>query len=163
VPWIAGIIVTIVISGGLHKIDPLYQTKNGILILGPNTQVTYPKYGISISEPLSYIIYLGIIALIVIPAFTAGKRSFCHYICWMAPFMIIGTKISNLLRLPALRLKSDENKCIDCKSCTKNCPMSLDVNAMVRKGSMINSECILCGTCADICPKGVIEYTLGKS
>jgi ferredoxin-type protein NapH len=76
----------------------------------------------------------------------------------MAPFMVIGTKISNLIRLPALRLKADKDKCVKCKTCTKNCPMSLEVMEMVQRGSMKNSECILCGTCADVCPKDVIRY-----
>jgi ferredoxin-type protein NapH len=35
--------------------------------------------------------------------------------------------------------------------------MSLEVNQMVRAGDMEHSECILCGTCADVCPKGVIR------
>ncbi len=160
VPWIAGIILAIVFAGGLHRIDVLYQTKSGVLYLGPNSQITYPKYGISVSEPQSYVIYLGIILLIVVLAFATGKRGFCHYICWMAPFMIIGTEISSLVRLPALRLKADKDKCVKCKTCTKNCPMSLEVMDMVQSESMKNSECILCGTCVDVCPKDVIRYRM---
>jgi ferredoxin-type protein NapH len=56
----------------------------------------------------------------------------------------------------------DKEKCANCKTCTKNCPMSLDVNGMVLKGSMVNSECILCGTCADGCTKGVIKYSFSR-
>ena len=37
--------------------------------------------------------------------------------------------------------------------------MSLDVNGMVQKRAMESSECILCGTCVDVCPKDVIHYT----
>lgn len=143
VPWVSVIVITAILAGGLRKIDPLYQT----------------RYGISVSEPGAYIIYFAVVGLIVIPSFAAGKRAFCHYICWMAPFMVIGTKIRNLFRWPALRLKADEDKCINCKACTKNCPMSLDVNGMVQKGSMKDSECILCGTCVDVCPKEVIRYS----
>jgi len=40
--------------------------------------------------------------------------------------------------------------------------MSLDVKAMVEAANMKNSECILCGECADICPKKTIKYTLKK-
>lgn len=99
--------------------------------------------------------------LIAVPALIAGKRSFCHYICWMAPFMVAGRKLGNLLMLSSLRLKADSGKCTHCKQCSKNCPMSLDVEQMVSKGSLENAECILCGECTGTCPKKVIHYTLG--
>jgi len=75
-------------------------------------------------------------------SFVGGKRAFCHYVCWMAPFMIIGTKIGTLLRLPSLKLLADKDKCINCGLCNKNCVMSLNVSGMVQKNSMKNSECI---------------------
>jgi len=37
--------------------------------------------------------------------------------------------------------------------------MSLDVNGMVHRETMEHSECILCGTCVDSCPQGVIRYS----
>lgn len=94
----------------------------------------------------------------------AGRRAACHTICWMAPFMIIGRQIRNLARWPSLRLKADPAKCTNCKRCTAGCPMSLDVNGMVQRGAMECSECIVCGSCVDICPKEAIHYSfsLGK-
>ena len=61
-----------------------------------------------------------------------------------------------------MRLKVDKSKCINCKTCAKNCPMSLDVNGMVGSGSIENSECILCGSCVENCKKGVIKYSFSK-
>jgi ferredoxin len=40
--------------------------------------------------------------------------------------------------------------------------MSLDVHAMVQQGAMANDGCILCGTCADVCPSKVIHYAVGR-
>ena len=77
----------------------------------------------------------------------------------MAPFMIIGTMIKNAGKWPSLHLTAEKSKCINCKKCTQNCPMSLDVNDMVQKGSMNNNECILCGTCIDNCLKNVIGFS----
>jgi len=37
--------------------------------------------------------------------------------------------------------------------------MSLDVNGMVQGGDMEDSECILCGSCVDVCPEDVIHYS----
>lgn len=142
VPWISIIIFSAVKAGGFRSIKPFFQT----------------KYGISIAEPANYPIFYTVVGLITVLSFTSGKRAFCHYGCWMAPFMIIGTKLRNVFKWPALHLKANKNVCRSCKTCTKNCPMSLEVNKMVQKGSMINSECILCGTCVDGCPEGVIKY-----
>lgn len=147
VPWIAGIIAGFVSAGGMLQMDVLFHTYKGI----------------SVGEPILYSIYYFIIALIVIPALIAGKRGFCHYICWMAPFMVIGTRIRNIFKWPSLHLIVDTNKCVNCKACNKKCQMSLDVNAMVQSGSMKDSECILCGECVDVCPKKVISYALYKS
>ncbi len=146
VPWISIIIIMFIQAGTIRAIDPLYQT----------------YYGISITGFESAIMFLIIAGLFAGIALAAGKRGACHTICWMAPFMIIGRKLRNSVNWPALQLKADNSKCVNCKVCTRNCSMSLDVNAMVQKQSMENSECILCGNCVDICPKGAIKYSFGS-
>ncbi|NPV42193.1 MAG: 4Fe-4S binding protein [Anaerolineae bacterium] len=40
--------------------------------------------------------------------------------------------------------------------------MSLEVHRMVEQGAMENSECILCATCADVCPRDVISLVFRK-
>lgn len=146
VPWIAIIAITAISAGGLKKLDLFYQM----------------KYGLSVVEPGAYIIYSTVTGVIIILAFTTGRRGFCHFGCWMAPFMVIGKKLGCIAKVPALHLKSDKNRCSECKRCNKVCPMSLDVLEMVQAGSMQHSECILCGSCADNCPQDVIRYSFGK-
>jgi len=73
--------------------------------------------------------------------------------------MIIGTKLSEKLKLLRLRLKTESETCVSCSLCTKKCPMSLCVQEMVKTNDMKHSECILCGECVDICPKKSIAYT----
>ncbi len=142
-PWVAVIVLAAIRAGGLQTLDFTYQTDGGI----------------SVRDNQSYIIFYFIVILIAGLALGIGRRAFCHYVCWMAPFMIIGNGIRNLARLPALRLLAESELCIECKKCTDNCPMSLDVMAMAKKGTMKNTECILCGTCVDICPRRVIRYS----
>lgn len=151
VPWIGIIAFMVAKAGGYHQVDPFYLIKDNL----------------SESEPASNLIYYIFLYYIIVGTFlilslTAGRRAGCHYICWMAPFMIIGNKIKNFFRVPSLHLNSDKERCSNCKTCTKNCPMSLDVNGMVQNGSMVNSECIHCGTCADGCTKGVIKYSFSR-
>ncbi len=146
VPWIAVIAVMFVQAGGFRTFDPFYQT----------------YYGVSIQDVPSVTLFLVITGLIAGIAIVAGKRASCHTVCWMAPFMIIGRKIRNAINLPALQLVADQNECTNCKTCTCNCPMSLDVNSMVQNESMENLECILCGSCVDSCPKNAIKYSFAK-
>jgi ferredoxin-type protein NapH len=146
IPWVTIIIVLIIKAGGVRKVDFLYQTTNGI----------------SVAYPQAYIIYYLVLFLIIILSLTCGKRGFCHYACWIAPFVIIGTKIKNILNIPSLHLTADYSKCIDCKKCTSKCQMSLPVNEMVKRGSMKNSECVLCGECVDVCPQTVIKYSFTR-
>ena len=146
VPWMGLIIYMAVTAGGLRKADFTYQT----------------TYGISVSDISALPMYFTIVFLTVILSFAVGKRGFCHYVCWISPFMIGGRKFRNLFKWPSLRLEAEKDKCIDCKTCTKNCHMSLDVNRMVKSGKIENSECILCGTCIDNCKEGVIKYSFSK-
>jgi polyferredoxin len=129
-------------AGGLTAVDYLYGTKNGISIAGAGGVAAF----------------FGPVIIITIFAVIFGRRGFCHTFCPIAVMLIIGRKIRNLVRWPALHLEAEKDRCIDCKKCSKECSMSLDVNTMVRKGKMENTECILCGGCVDTCPKGVIRY-----
>jgi polyferredoxin len=141
--WLGLIIYLAASAGGYTSVNFFHLTESGI----------------SVDRPQGYIIYYIVIGIFIALAWITGKRGGCHYICWMAPFMILGRKIRNLLEWPALRLKAEQEKCIDCKRCTNACPMGLDVNGMVQSGTMEDSECVLCGSCVDICPKDVIHYT----
>jgi ferredoxin-type protein NapH len=146
IPWMGVIIFLLISAGGILQIKPFYMMENYI----------------SIDRPEGFIIYYFVVILIALLSLTLGRRAFCHYACWMAPFLIIGRKLRNFLGFPALKIASEEEKCIDCKLCTQNCPMSLDVNALVHKTSMEHSECILCGNCVDTCPHDVIHYGFSK-
>jgi polyferredoxin len=110
---------------------------------------------------IAYIIYYGVIALFAAQAIFIGRRAGCYSVCWMAPFMITGRKLRNLAGWPSLRLQASPERCSNCKTCTTNCPMSLNVNGMVRAGQMEHSECILCGSCVDNCAKKAIAYRFG--
>ncbi len=120
-------------------------------------------HGISISGIYNYVIYYGVIVLVLVPAVLFGKRVFCHYFCWMAPFMVIGTKIRNHLHLPRIQVVSDKEKCISCKKCSEACPMGLNVVELVKKESDFGAECIQCGACVDNCPKKALSCGYKRS
>ena len=146
IPWISMIVWLVIQAGGFREINFLYMTETGI----------------SVDEPMKYIIYYAVIILFSGLAALVGRRAGCHTICWMAPFMMIGRWIRNKIGLPSLQLSSDQEKCTSCKLCNRSCPMSLDVTNMVQEKQMENPECILCGSCVDKCPHDVIHYAFGK-
>lgn len=146
IPWISFIVVLAIRNGGYSSVDPFYQT----------------TYGFSMANVGSLFTYFAVLALIVIPTFLIGKKSFCHHLCWMAPFMILGRKLRNILRLPSLQLNAKSDKCVSCQTCSNDCPMSLPVQKMVKDNRMENPECILCGTCIDNCKSKAIEFKFGS-
>lgn len=141
VPWFLAIVILLKIKGIKH-IDPLFQT----------------THGVSVANTEGYIVLYFFLALILALALTIGRRSFCHHVCWMAPFMVLGSKLGNLLHLPSLHMALEKEKCNGCGLCSTKCPMSLPVKEMVAKGKIDHVDCIQCGECADNCPRKVIKF-----
>ena len=143
VPWLAILVWITVQAGGIRSIQPLYQLEGGV----------------TLTQPYWFMIYYIVVALFLGLALILGRRAACHTLCWMAPFMMVGRRIRNRFGWPALQLAADPTTCTNCQLCTRLCPMSLDVNAMVQQARMENGECILCGSCVDNCPKGSIRFS----
>jgi ferredoxin-type protein NapH len=147
VPWIGLIAFAAVSAGGFTRVDLLHLTESGI----------------SVDAPFKYIVYYFVTGTIFVLSLAAGKRAFCHYGCWMAPFMILGRRVRNALNTPALSLAVETDRCISCYKCDRACPMSLKVQALVQSGELETGECILCGSCVDVCPKDVIRYSFSST
>lgn len=141
--WISAIVVTFILGKNHVTIDPFFMT----------------DHGISVTEIHNYIIYYGVLLILVLPSLIHGRRATCHYLCWMAPFMVIGSSIGRFLHVPQLHVEASAADCISCNRCSKACPMGLDVAHMVKEGRNSKcTECILCGACVDECPKKVLKY-----
>jgi ferredoxin-type protein NapH len=151
-PWLALIAWAAIAAGGYHSVNFTLDTVNGISVAGDADRPAI----------IAYIIYYLVVALFLVLPLLVGKRASCHTICWMAPFMILGRKLRNARFLgvwPALRLQADPGRCSDCLTCSTHCPMSLNVNGMVKLNAMENDECILCGSCVDGCARKAIRYS----
>ena len=107
----------------------------------------WAAYG-HLGEGVSNVINESLIGFILLVVTIIGSilydRFFCKYLCPMGAFYCILSKIS------IGKITRNENSCINCGICNKNCPVNLKVSEMKAVKSV---ECINCQKCVLSCPK----------
>lgn len=95
--------------------------------------------------------YLSAILL----AFTLkDNRAFCKYLCPITAIL----KITS--RFAFLKIEGDKEKCTQCGTCRKECPMDINIMEYVNNGErVLSTECIFCLTCTTVCPEGILDDT----
>lgn len=88
----------------------------------------------------------SLILVLTIAASVYIKRPFCRYVCPLGAIYGFFNKIS------LYRVQVDQELCIQCGKCTRQCPMSVPVPLQAN-----TSGCIRCGECAAVCPTGAIH------
>lgn len=91
----------------------------------------------------------GILLALTVASSIFIYRPFCKYVCPLGAFYGIFQKFS------FLRLTVDSDKCVGCNACARQCKMNVDV---VHNPN--SAECIRCGECTKVCPKGALSFTL---
>lgn len=138
--WIGGAVFLAAAAGSL-AFNPLYSLGSGL-----------PPW-----QAPAYVFFYGMTLAVFVLVLILGRRGMCNYFCPMSVVFMAVAKISERLKIPSLRLEADPDNCIRCRKCNAACPMSLPVQEMVKSGNPRNPECIVCGTCADVCPKQVLR------
>ncbi len=91
------------------------------------------------------LIALGILSLLY-------KNFWCRYLC---PY---GALAGLLSRFSPFKIRRNEEKCVHCHACTKNCPTQIDVES---KTVVKSEECYGCLTCVSRCPAaGALDLTV---
>src|SRR6185369_17898176 len=53
----------------------------------------------------------------------------------------------------------DPANCVQCGTCTHNCPMGIDVRAHAWRGLPVrDSHCLTCAQCVERCPRAVLRF-----
>ncbi|MFZ5944968.1 MAG: 4Fe-4S binding protein [Bacillota bacterium] len=84
------------------------------------------------------------------------NRAFCKYACPIPVLQKIGSRFS------LMKVKINKDKCNFCGVCEKVCPMNvklLDYKELDKR--VLSTECIICSTCINSCPKRAISITFG--
>lgn len=79
-------------------------------------------------------------------------RPFCKYICPLGAFYGLFQKIS------LIRMRVDEEACVDCGKCAAGCRMDVDPHREPNSG-----ECIRCRECIKVCPMHALSLRVGES
>ena len=137
-------------------LQPFYIGVNNLLAQWSEAQDNYLFYQV---EPHNNPLILGIIAsatalILFVLAFLHG-RTYCNTIC------PVGTVLGYLAKFSWLKMKVDEDKCIKCGLCEKNCKAAC---IRVEKGQPVlfdYTRCVTCGDCQMVCGKGALHYAPG--
>ncbi len=93
-------------------------------------------------------------ALVLVLPFLMKRRIQCATFC---PF---GAMQSLLDRASIYRVRIDPERCKECMSCVRTCPMFSLTEEMIRSGEgKVGITCSKCGTCVQTCSEGAVSFT----
>ncbi len=141
--WVCSAAFLSIKAGGYHKIDLLFNNPTGL-----------PPYSRGVYANIYFII-----AVIILFSLVYGKRGFCHNFCFLMPMLTFGKRLRKHLKYPFLHLTVKPQNCTSCKLCDQTCPMSIEVASHVKQNDLSNLECIMCGSCVDVCPVKAIRFS----
>ncbi|MBP5687327.1 MAG: 4Fe-4S binding protein [Muribaculaceae bacterium] len=130
--------------------QPIYQwCNNGLAAIAEHYESyafystdVWVKSGIALALSAGLFLIIGFLAW-------RGGRTYCNTIC------PVGTLLSFVSRFSLLKVRIDDDKCIKCGLCTRNCKASC-INH--EDGTVDHSRCVTCGNCISKCKKDAIYY-----
>lgn len=87
----------------------------------------------------------------IILGFLYNQRTWCM-ICPMGTMAHYVTKLK-LVKGKFKYIAFRKEKCVDCKICTKSCPIGIDVLSHKNIGKVVDVDCLKCKVCIEKCPK----------
>lgn len=133
-------------------LQPLYIGINNLLAHWSEAQDNYLFYQVEPNNnpTLLIIISAAMMLILFVLAFLHG-RTYCNTIC------PVGTTLGYIAKFSRLKMQVDEDKCIKCGLCEKNCKAAC---IKVEKGEPVfvdYTRCVVCGNCQTACGKGALH------
>ena len=134
-------------------LQPIYIGINNLLAAWAEQNDSYAFYQVEQhNNPAVLCVVAGVSALVLLVLAFRNGRTYCNTIC------PVGTVLGYVSKFSWYKVSVDENKCIKCGLCAKNCKAAcIDV----KKGEPVQidyTRCVDCGNCELACAKGAISF-----
>ncbi len=138
-------------------LQPIYIGINNLLAQWSEAHDNFLFYQVEPHEnPTLLIIVAAVTAIVLfVLAFMHG-RTYCNTIC------PVGTTLGYLAKFSWLKMQVQEDKCIKCGLCEKNCKAAC---IKVEKGQPVKfdyTRCVACGDCQAVCGKSALHLVPTK-
>lgn len=132
-------------------LQPVWLAANNLLASIAERADSYAFYSADVWLKSLFTLIVAAVTLVVIGILAwRGGRTYCNTIC------PVGTILSFFARFSWLKIHIQEDKCINCGLCSKNCKAA----AIDFKNHAIDySRCVACGDCIEKCSKKAIVYS----
>ncbi len=133
-----------------NLLQPIYEwCNNGIAAVAEHFN-SYGVYTVEVwVKSIASLATAAVLFIIIAYLAWRGGRTYCNTFC------PVGTFLSLISRFSFLKIHIDDDKCIKCGMCTRNCKAScIDYE----NGTVDHSRCVTCGNCITKCHKDAIYY-----
>lgn len=133
-------------------IQPVYIHLNNVLATWAEARDSYQFWQVEPHDnPAVLFVVAGVTAAVLfVLAFMHG-RTYCNTVC------PVGTVLGYVARCSLFKMRVDEDKCVKCGLCEKNCKAAC---IKVEKGQPVTfdyTRCVTCGDCQTVCGKRALR------
>ena len=131
-------------------LQPLWMWGNNLLAMMAERADSYAFYSVDVWLKSLPVLIIAVVTTVVLFVLAwRGGRTYCNTIC------PVGTVLGFVSRFSLLKIRIDEDKCIKCGLCAKNCKAScIDFKNM----KVDYSRCVDCFDCIGKCKKEALSY-----
>lgn len=136
-----GLFVAVIGVMSAEALDGFMQTPYGLLV-DVKMMNFFRDMGITAAVVIGVLVLLSMLV----------QNFWCRYLCPYGALMGLASLLS------PVKIRRDEQACIDCSKCSKACPAGLAVDKLVQIRTV---ECTACMACVSVCPaQDALQFAL---